>query len=309
MRADREAREAAIQALARRQHGAVSHRQLIAAGLKPSTIHGRVRAGALHVVHRGVYAVGRPDLPVRGHWMAAVLACGRGALLSHRACAALRDLIGWSGGRVDVTVPRRSGIRRPGVRVHRSLGLAPSDRDEVEGIPCTSLALTLLDLAATAPRQVAERACDNAERRGLLDLAAIGDLLERKRGQPGTVVLGAILGSGRVGDGVSRSYLEQRFLALCARSGIPRPAVNVWMPVAGEEIQCDFVWFRERVVVEVDGWGTHRTRRAFREDRRRDRVLIGAGWRPLRFTGPEVLAGGHEVKDTVLAALANRWPT
>jgi hypothetical protein len=235
--------------------------------------------------------------------MAAVLACGDGALLSQRAGAALQGLLGWGGGKIDVTIPRRSALSRPGIRVHRSTRLAPQDCAEVEGIPCTSVPRTLLDLAATVPKHVLERACDQAERQGSLDVREVDGLLERHAGQPGVRCLRAALRLGTVGEGIPRSELERRFLALCRRAGLPRPSVNEWMAIRGEEMQCDFVWHSERVVVEVDGWDTHRTRRAFEEDRRRDRLLRLAGWEPLRFTWDDVTAALAHVEEVVRTLL------
>jgi hypothetical protein len=236
--------------------------------------------------------------------MAAVLACGEGALLSHRSAAALHELIRWDTGHIDITIPGRTGLSIPGIRIHRSMCIVPHDRVEVRGIPCTSLARTLLDVAATSVRPVLERACNQAEIQRTLDLRAVEALLERREGTPGARKLREALGSGTVGHDRTRSELERRFLALCKRAGIPRPSVNEWIAIAGEEMQCDFVWHAERVIVEVDGWATHRTRKAFQDDRRRDRLLRLHRWDPLRFTWDDIDKTPRHVEEVTRAILA-----
>jgi Transcriptional regulator, AbiEi antitoxin len=181
----RQQREQRILTLAGRQHGLVTRAQLNRFGLGASGIDARLKAGRLHVVHRGVFALGRPDLPKHGRWMAAVLACGEGALLSHRSASALHELLGVGGGPIDVTVPNRSARSRPGIRVHRPVALHPSELTAVEGIPCTSVARTLLDLAAVVPIGVLESACNRAEVLNFLDMAAMGEVLGALPGSPG----------------------------------------------------------------------------------------------------------------------------
>jgi hypothetical protein len=152
---------------------------------------------------------------------------------------------------------------------------------------------------------VLERACDQAEVKGNLDFGAVDELLERRWGQPGTRRLAEVLKSGHVGEGVPRSVLERRFLSLCRRLGLPRPAVNQPMAVPGEQWECDFVWPRERVVVEVDGWGTHKTKRAFQGDRRRDQLLRLEGWQVVRFTWDDVKFRPAHVAKVVRAMLVS----
>jgi very-short-patch-repair endonuclease len=304
-REPRRHREQRLVELATRQHGVVSLAQFRLLGLTESTVRSRVTAGSLHRIHDGVFALGRPDLPRHGRWMAAVLACGEGALLSHRSAAALQELLAVGGGPIDVTVPNRSARSRPGIRTHRPVALDRPDRAVVEGIPCTSVPRTLLGLAAVVPLGVLETACNRAELLNVLDMAAMGELLERSRGHPGTRALRSVLRID-LGEGVPRTELERRFLALCRRAALPSPSVNAWISLAGEEMQFDFVWHRERVVVDVDGWDTHRTRRAFQEDRRRDRLLRLAGWEPLRFTWQDVGEQGAQVKAEVGSLLAER---
>jgi very-short-patch-repair endonuclease len=227
--------------------------------------------------------------------MAAVLACGPGALLSHTSAAALHGLLSTASPTVDVTIPRRAGLSRPGISVHRSTSLDHAAFAEVHGIPCTSVSRTLLDLAAIVNRRVLERVCDQAEVLRVLDWTAIGALLERAQGRPGIRRLRLVLDALDFSEGVTRSELERRFLALCRRADLPSPAVNQWLAMAGEEIQVDFVWHRARVIAETDGFRTHGTRRAFERDRRRDRLLSLAGWTVVRFTWDDLTSDPKHV--------------
>jgi hypothetical protein len=287
-----------------RQHGALSLPQILAFGLTARGVRYRVEVGLLHRLYLGVYAYGRADLPIRGHWMAAVLACGERALLSHRSAAALHGSLSTPGGPIDVTIPRDSGISIPGIRVHRSSQLGDVDRTEVDRIPCTTPGRTLIDLAAVVPPNVLESAVNQAERLGRVDFGGLEDLLARHRGRRGVRRLRRVLERGASGEGVPRNVLERRFLALCKRAGFSRPSVNEWLAIPGEEMQCDFVWHAERVVVEVDGFGSHRTHRAFQEDRRRDRLLRLAGWDVSRFTWDDVTHNPFHVQEVVGTMLA-----
>ncbi len=236
--------------------------------------------------------------------MAAVLACGPGAVLSHVSAAALHRLLSTARANVEVTIPRRAGLSRPGINVHRSTCLSDNDRTVVRGVPCTSVPRTLVDLAAVVSRPVLERACDQAEILRLVDWSAMYELLGTVRGRPGVRRLRVVIGTGDVGHAVPRSELERRFLALCRKAGLPMPAVNQWLTVAGEEMQVDFVWHGPRAIVETDGFRTHGTRRAFQEDRRRDRLLGLAGWRVVRFTWDDVTDDSDHVTRVLHGLLA-----
>ena len=308
-RRDWEQREARLHALAAGQHGVVGYTQLRSLGFSGAGVRQRVATDRLHALHRGVYALGRRDLPAKGRWMAAVLACGAGSLLSHVSAAVLRSLISSSQAAVDVTILRRNGLARPGIRVHRSTCLMPADRALVDGIPCTSVARTLLDLAGVVPPRVLERACDQAEVLRLLDWAAMEDLLSRARGHAGVRKLRAVLETGHVGRDITRTELEQRFLPLCRGADLPPPEVNAWMALAREEMQVDFLWRRHRVIVEVDGFATHRTRQAFQRDRRRDQLLTLAGWRVIRFTWDDVTKDPARVIDVLRKLMSHRLMT
>jgi very-short-patch-repair endonuclease len=211
--------------------------------------------------------------------MAAVLACGEGALLSHRDAATLWRLLPTSSSNIHVAVPGRSRVGPPGILLHLPRRSAAEDRSIEDGIPVTSVARTLLDLAEVAPRRHLERALEQAERLELFDLRAVERLIDRSHGHHGLRALNASLRDYRETP-LTRSELERAFLELCEEAGLPRPQVNIC--IAGMEV--DMVWPEHRLVVELDGHDFHRTRIAFERDRARDAILQVAGYRVLRIT-------------------------
>lgn len=301
-------RDRALGRLAARQHGVVALSQLRELGLSASAVRSRVAAGRLHPLHRGVYAVGHPLVTMEGRWLAAVLACGPGAVLSHRSAAALWGLRPTARATIDVTAPRRAGRKRDGIAVHSDATLAPADCGSARTIPCTTPARTLLDLAATVDRQALERACDRAEVLRLMDIRAVHELLVRAPGRCGAPLLRSVLGEQDRHPELTRSELEERFLALCRHAGLPRPEVNVRVEVASEGVEVDFVWRTRGLIVETDGHATHGTRRAFERDRERDRHLMLAGWRVVRFTWCDVSRSPAEVASTLRALLERVGP-
>ena len=272
--------DAALAVVATDQHGVVAHRQLVSLGFGRGAISHRLAMGRLHRTHPGVYAVGHSALEWRGRLMAAVLACGPGSLLSHRSAGALWGLLTDSRSTIDVTAARRSRVGTRGVILHRVRGLHEDDRAWVDGIPVTSVARVLLDLAETVRRPQLERAIEEAERLGLFDLAALERLCERSRGRCGLRPLRAVLADMQPVAPIIRSELERRFLSLCRAAGLPAPSVNVY--VNGLEV--DALWRDQRLVVELDGEAFHRTRAAFERDRTRDAALLLAGHRVIRVT-------------------------
>jgi very-short-patch-repair endonuclease/predicted transcriptional regulator of viral defense system len=279
-------RERGLSALATRQHGVVALWQLLALGFSARAVGRRVESGRLHRLHRGVYAVGHRRITQRGRWMAAVFACGPGALLSHRSAAHLRDLRSWSPGIVEVVTAQKVR-RRPGIRPYLTSFLNAGDRDIVDTIPCTSLACTLLGLAAVDPESL-DGAVAAAEQRSILDLGAVDELLRRAPRRAGVRALRKALVGITAEFAWTRSELERRFLALCRQATVPRPRVNAWIEVPGDGFEVDFSWPELRLIVETDGHGSHGDRRAFEEDRRRDQLLVAAGWRVVRFTWHQV---------------------
>jgi len=215
--------------------------------------------------------------------MAAVLACGKGAVASYRWAGWLWGVVAAPTGLPEVT--RQTGWQGPrGVSVHRS-PLPPDELGRIEGVPATGLARTFLDLAAVLPRPALERALNEAEVLALTDRLSIPALLERYPRRAGTAVLRRILADERHAQGITRRQLEARFKRVLDRSDLPRPKLNVDVVVtAGRTFNVDCLWAVERVIVELDGAAVHGTRRAFERDREKDRLLQAAGWRVVRIT-------------------------
>jgi very-short-patch-repair endonuclease len=280
-----------IARLAGRRRGLVTRKELLALGLSSSAIGRRVSAGRLHPIHAGVYAVGHRVLPELGREQAALLACGWGAVLSHHSAAAVWRLLAPDGA-VHVTVPRRG--EAAGIRLHESAVLPREEVRVREGLPVTSVARTLLDLAGTDGRAFG-RALDEALVRRLVvrgELEAV--LASRRRGA--ARLRAAIDAEPRP----TRSQLERRSLALVARAGLPRPQTNAH--VEGWEV--DAVWPRERLIAELDGFAVHSTRRAFEADRLRDAEHQAAGYRTLRLTHRELAERPERVAARLAAALS-----
>jgi hypothetical protein len=291
--------ERAIAELAARQHGVVTRGQLMALGFGAGRSIDGSRAGACIRSIVVFYAVGHPRLGSPGHWMAAVLACGPGALLSHRSAAALWGLLSTASSHVDVTAPDRRGRGRPGIVLHRVRRLHPDDRALRDRIPVTAIARTLLDLAEVLnPRRLAS-VFEAAERLGLLDIRALVALYERSPGRRGLQSLGALLSEARDPPN-TRSALERRFVELCFEEKLPPPALNV--AVVGFEV--DALWPRQRLIVELDGYAYHRTRGAFERDRIRDAHLQLAGYQVLRVTSRRLEHEPAVVAQTVRSLLA-----
>ena len=285
---DRKDHAAALTALACRQHAVFSLAQLLELGLSDSAVHKRTAFGRLHRIHRAVYSlVPRRLLNREGRFMAAVLAAGPGAVLSHRSAAELHGLIKTDRARIDVTV-RGSGTlrRRPGLEIHRSRTLISADTTIVDGIPCTTIARTLLGLAGVVRDRTLERALDQAAVLERLDAVALDDQLERNPTSRGEPRLRAVLTHHRAGATVTDSELEERMLAVCRAANLPDPEVQVWIVPDDEPpaIRVDFAWRDQRLIVETDGRRSHRTDRAFEIDRDRDQRLAVAGWTVIRVT-------------------------
>jgi predicted transcriptional regulator of viral defense system len=264
-----------IAELARRQYGVVTRAQLHDVGLSRQAVDKRVRAGRLHRVHRGVYAVGHARLTKHARYLAAVLACGEGAVLSHASAAELWRLPCPPERSVHVTVPGRGGrAARNGIVVHRA-ALPEDEMTKVDGIPVTTPVRTVIDLADTSPRRTLERALDEA---AYLRLDLSG--LKPRPGRRGAGLLATVLAEHTAGTTRTRSELEELLLDLCHTHRLPRPEVNGH--VLGYEI--DFLWRPQRLVVETDSVAAHGTRAAFERDRVRDADLTAAGWRVVRIT-------------------------
>jgi very-short-patch-repair endonuclease len=246
-------------------------------------------------VHAGVYAVGRPQLDRHGTWMAAVLACGPTAALSHASAAALWQIADREGADPEVSVPASLSRRRPGIVVHRRYALDAATTTVHLNIRVTKPARTILDLATTIPRRGLEAAIAEADKRDLIDFEALRAAVADLAGLPGVRALRAALDR----DTYSRtdSELERRFLALARRSGLPRPLTQVL--VDGRRV--DFFWPELGLVVETDGLRYHRTPAQQAEDRRRDQAHTAAGRTVLRFTHAQVVREPQATRATLLA--------
>jgi hypothetical protein len=271
--------------LAVRQHGVVSVAQLRERGLSYRAVEARAAAGSLHRLHRGVYAVGHARVSKTGRYLAAVLACGPGAALSHRAAA---DHLGLrpSSCAPEVTVPRgRIGPR--GVRVHRSRMLEPRDFTVVDGIPVTTVARTLLDLAAVVHERDVARATDRAERLELFDLREVDDVLGRARGKRGASVLRKVVAAYRPLNTIDE--LEARFAELVGSADLPPPEYNALIAGEARSHWVDAYWPRHRLVVELDSYAFHRNRVDLQRDGATEADLELAGYRVTRLNWNEVV--------------------
>jgi very-short-patch-repair endonuclease len=269
-------RDLEIAAIAARQHGAVTHRQLLTTGLGRNAIAKRARAGRLHRLHQGVYAVGHVADDAERRWMAAVLACGRGAVLSHMSAAVLWGLLRPTSGPVDVSVPTQGGRRsRVGIRLHRCASLRSEQAGCRRGIPVTTPARTIADLERVVPERWVRRAVRQAEMSGYR------------------------LGTGAKSDR-TRSDLEKDFLKICRRFDIPAPEVNVEIG----RWTVDFLWRAERIAVETDFYDYHRGRIAFQDDHERDLDLRRRGFEVRRFSESQVNDRPADVAADLRDALA-----
>ena len=260
-------------------------------------------SGRLRVVHRGVYGVGGAVLPREGRWLAAVMACGPGAVLSHVSAAVHWNLLNYEPPRPEVTAPAsRKGV--PGIRLHRSHSLDAQDTTNHQGIPTTTVHRTLLDIAAQVPTHHLERALAQAERLQLYDHRAVESVTERSNGHRGTRRLSTAIQDD---PQFTRGELEARMRKLVRDHGLPRPSFNVSLDAPdhpGLEVDCYFP--THRLVVETDGWDTHRTRQAFEDDRAKDAALLAAGYRVVRFTWRQLRYDPQTVADRLTAILRYR---
>jgi hypothetical protein len=252
-----------VAGIAGRQHGVVSWDQLRSAGLHRNAVQGRLRAGHLHRLHRGVYAVGHSQVTFEGRCVAAVLAVGRGAVASHRSAAAIWGFLPAHDGSIHVTAAGDGGRkRRIGIRLHRSATLTERVMTRRNGIAVTRPGRTLRDLRRCVPQPVFRSAVRRA-----LDLRLISS---------------SDLGPD---PDLTRSELERMFIGLCRRHGFPQPEINA--RVGGHEV--DFLWRDRQLIVETDGFRHHSDRAAFERDRARDATLQSGGFKVLRFTYRQVV--------------------
>lgn len=265
-------------ALAGRQHGVITSKQLRQIGWSSAQTKSSLRNGWLAPIHRGVYAIGGRPLSVRGRLFAAVLACGTGAFVARRSAAVLWQLLAWVPGQPVDIMSIGSHVRsRPGIRVHRATGLHARDRRRCHGIPVTSPSLTVLDLAAADPALAAE-AWNEALLHRLSSEGEMAALLARRGGRRGAGAMRRMLAAS--GGGFSRREAERIMIGLIRDAGLPEPLRNA--RVHGHEL--DFWWPALRLNLEIDGYRWHSTRSRLNRDRERDAGLIGRGIRVLRIS-------------------------
>jgi hypothetical protein len=278
--------------------------QLEALGLTVQAVHARVLAGRLHRIHQRVYSLTPGVMTQRGKFMAAVLACGPDAVLSHRSAAYLWGLVAELSGPIDVTAPNRRGRSPEGVAAHRDGSLQPIDKTVRFGIPCTSPARALLDYAGVAPEWEVRKAVGQAEVLGLLDRRQLRALLRRGRRRRGVARLRLILDTLHPQTRRTRGELERLFLAMCIKADLPQPEVNVWLDVpGGGPLQADFLWRDARLIVEADSRAFHDTAAAFEQDRKREQRFQSAHWRVTRCTWKQVEREPRRLVTTIRALL------
>jgi hypothetical protein len=263
----------------------------------------RVAGGRLIALHRGVYAVGHARLRREGWWLAAVLAVGPGAVLSHRDAAGLHGLRAANHRSVDVTTTRRGRASTDRVMIHRTTVLRAADITILDGIPVTTVARTLVDLAGILPRHQLAKALGAAEVNGVLDARAVEAALTRTAGRHGkghAVLRTALADHANLGPTLTRSQLEDRFVALLDAHGLPRPRLNAH--VEGREV--DVLWPGRKLVVELDGYAFHKDRQAFQRDREKTNALVAAGCKVLRFTYEDVVRRPRHVAARIESLLS-----
>lgn len=292
--------------VAETQHGVVARRQLRRMGLSEDAIDEAIEAEWLRRVFRGVYAVGHPNIGERGRLRAATLACGDGAVVSHRSAAALLGLIDRGPATIDVISPRSAGRKIDGIRRHDVKRPTRGETDSVAGIPCTSPARTLVDLAGVVSARTLRSAFERAAAKRMLDLAAIE--AASSPGRRGGPALRALVEEwSRAAPTVRKqrlkSPLEAMVLPLLARQGVPMPRANALVQLTDGKIEVDFLWEVQRFVLEADSRDFHGTEVAFERDRRRDRELMRVGYSTLRVTRLQAESEAAAVAEAVATRL------
>jgi predicted transcriptional regulator of viral defense system len=266
-----------LAALAARQHAVFSLVQALALGLSANVVYKWAAAGKIHRVRKGVYSLVPPSLLTRdGNYMAAVLACGPGAVISHRDAGHLHEIRACHRARIDVTVPGRNAHRHDGVDVHRSTTLTDADVMTIDGIPCTTLARTIMDLAGVVSQREVERAMEQAEMLQTLDARALEDQLERNVNAQAAGRLRRVLAAYQPGQAPTESEFEERMLALCRAIDVPVPRRQFYVdPGDGEPmVRLDFAWPEHRYGIETNGRRYHSTARRFESDHRKQQRLM-----------------------------------
>jgi very-short-patch-repair endonuclease len=291
--------ERQIVAIADAQRGLITTAQLLSLGLSQHAIERRVSTGRLTRIYWGVFAVGRRQLDTRARWKAATLACGPGALLSHLCASGL-----WNIRRVPVGDPHvvmcGNGRRgHCGITMHRMRHMHEADRSHLDGIPVTSLELTALHLAGMLSLRSFERAVIKAARRPEFSIESAVALCERSRGRRGVNRFRRVVARDLTAELRSLSELELRFVELIRAHAIPLPEINQ----DAEALIVDAIWHDQRAIVELDGFEFHKLPRDLRNDNARNRRLVLAGYRVIRFVWVDVVTDPAGVAAAVRALL------
>jgi very-short-patch-repair endonuclease len=268
--------ERSIARVAARQDNVVTHDQLFAAGLGRGAIAWRLEAGVMQSMHRGVYLLGAAPPTRMARARAAVMACGEGAVVSHRSAAELFGLLPETDREVDVTVVGRNPGFHASVRLHRPRRLARHEVTSVRGIPVTSVARIIADLAATEPLNEVEHAFQEALYRRIVTPDAVARVVDRDPRRKGAPVVRALVDNPTL----TRSERERALRKLIAQAQLPKPLTNVRL----HGYLVDAYWPEHGLVLEFDGWQAHGHRSAFESDRKRDQVMVAHGLRVIRVT-------------------------
>jgi hypothetical protein len=298
-----------VSKLAARQHGVVSRQQLRRLGLDDSAVARSIRAGHLHRVFRGVYAVGHPAIGQRGRMRAVTLACGEGSFVSHRSAAALLGLLDRPPVAIDVISRGQRGRGIDGIRAHSGLGLTRAETGSVERIPCTSPARTLVDCGGMVGIRSLRSAFERAAAKKMLDIEAVEAALG-SGGRRGARSLRALIEEWRAAAPMAKqarlkSPLEAMVLPILSGRGIPRPRANDPVELIKGRIEVDFLWAEQRFVLEADSRDFHGTEVAFERDRWRDRELLRVGYSTLRVTRLQADAEAEQIADAICRQLSD----
>ncbi len=291
------------------QGGVISLDQLRDEGVSRKAASKRAKAASLHRIHRGVYTVGHRSVSRTTLLRAALLACGEGAVISHGTAAALHGLWDKWPRLIDVTVPVEAGRKIDGIRCRRCRYPASEEIEVRNGITCTTVARTLVDLAGMVGLATLKKSVGRAAILKRLDLQAIDLAIYNAKRRRGLKMLELALLPYRTRDGKVpdvRSDFETLVLPELLDIGLPRPRCNAPLHLEGERFLVDFLWEKERVIVETDGRETHETPEAFQSDRRRDQFLASAGYRVFRITWDQIHGEREAVLDRVSRALSLR---
>jgi very-short-patch-repair endonuclease len=284
--------------LIRRQHSVMTREQLLGLGLTRHGIEHRVTRGRLHRIHRGVFAVGRPELNFEGRCMAAVLACGPDALVSHITAAELWGLRPRQGGLIEISVPPAIQPRLTGVRLHRRRSLRTADRSMKSHVPVTSPARTILDLANRLSETQLETLINEAATLDLISPDELRESVDDRSSQRGAPIVRRLL--DRQVFRLTDSELERRFLRVIREVELPVPETGTTL----HGFRVDFFWPNLGLIVETDGLRYHRTPAQQARDRRRDQVHTAAGLTTVRFTHAQVRYEPERVREVLIQVAA-----